>query len=112
MTGFIRGEFEGTKQPWADDPASTLVAELEHELTEELEADGPEYTRKVPEGVIGRLVDEDDGALHDRHREAVAHDSHDDSDLSAEESAIHYDDETSSDDPDLTPEVRAELDGF
>ena len=113
MSGFIRGEFEGTEQPWSEDPASTLVDELEHQLSEELEAEGPEYHRKPQPGVVGRLVDEDDGALDDHTSEAIATDSHDDSDLSAEEIAVHYVDEDGEDsDPDLTAEVRAELEGF
>ncbi len=112
MNSFIRGEFEGTDQPWSEDPASALVDKLEHELAEELEADGPEYHPvRRNSGQIGRLIDEDDGALDDTTSEALARNSYDDSDLSAEESALHYvDEEGDSEDPDLSPEVKAELD--
>jgi len=112
MTNFIRGEFEGTNQPWSEDPASDLVEALEHELTEELDADGPEFTPvRRNGGHIGRLIDEDNGSLDDTTREALARNSPDDSDLSAEESALHYVDEAGeSIDPDLSPEVQAELD--
>lgn len=114
MTNFIRGEFEGTRQPWADDPASNLVDALEQELVDELEADGPEFKplRRGDAGVR-RLVDEDGGSLDDTTREALARNSLDDSDLSAEESALHYIDEDGERaDPDLSPDVRAELENF
>jgi len=114
MTSFIRGEFEGTDQPWSDDPASTLVDKLERELSQELEAEGPEFTPlRRNNGQIGRLVDEDGGGLDDTTSEAIAHSTYDDSDLSAEESALHYiDEDGESDDPDLSPEVKAELENF
>lgn len=114
MTSFIRGEFEGTDQPWSDDPASTLVSALEHELAEELEAEGPEFTpSRRHGGQIGRLVDEDGGSLDDTTREALARDTFDDSDLSAEESALHYvDEDGEAEDPDLSPDVRSELNNF
>lgn len=114
MTSFIRGEFEGNGQPWSEDPASTLVDALEHELSEELEAEGPEFTPLRRQGAhIGRLVDENGGGLDDTTREALARDTWDDSDLSAEESALHYvDEEGEAEDPDLSPAVRAELENF
>ena len=114
MTSFIRGEFEGNGQPWSDDPASQMVDDLEHELSEELEAEGPEFTPVRRQGShIGRLIDEDGGSLDDTTREALARDTWDDSDLSAEESALHYvDEEGESDDPDISPDVRAELENF
>lgn len=114
MTSFIRGEFEGTEQPWSEDPASTLVDRLEQELAQELEADGPEFTPvRRHGGQIGRLVDEDNGALDDTTREALARESYDNSYLSAEESALHYvDEDGESEDPDLSPEVKAELENF
>ena len=114
MTNFIRGEFEGTDQPWSEDPASSLVETLEHELAVELEAEGPEFTPgRHQGGPIGRLVDEDGGSLDDTTREALARDTFDNSDLSAEESALHYvDEEGEAEDPDLTGAVRAELENF
>ena len=114
MNSFIRGEFEGTNQPWSEDPASSLVDELEHELAEELGADGPEYTPVFRHGgEIGRLVDEDNGGLDDNTAEAVARRSYDESDMSAEESALHYvDEEGEADDPDLSAGVKDELDNF
>ena len=114
MNSFIRGEFEGTNQPWSEDPASSLVDELEHELAEELGADGPEYTPVFRHGgEISRLVDEDNGGLDDNTAEAVARRSYDESDMSAEESALHYvDEEGEADDPDLSAGVKDELDNF
>jgi hypothetical protein len=114
MTSFIRGEFEGTDQPWSDDPASALVDKLEHELAEELEADGPEFTPvRRNSGQVGRLIDEDNGSLEDHTPEAIARQTYDESELSAEEDALHYvDEEGESDDPDLSPEVKAELENF
>lgn len=111
MNGFIRGEFEGTHQPWRDDPASEVVDELEAELADELELTEPVRHRS---GGIGRLVDEDGGGLDDTTREALARDSGDDENLSAEESALHYADESelSGDDPDLTSDVLKELEQF
>ena len=90
MTSFIRGEFEGTDQPWSDDPASSLVDRLEQELSDELEAGGPEYHPvRRNSGHVGRLVDEDNGALEDTTPEAIARSTYDDSELSAEEDALH-----------------------
>jgi len=63
--------------------------------------------------LIGRLVDEDGGSLDDTTREALARDTFDDTDLSAEESALHYvDEEGEESDPDLSPAVRDELENF
>ena len=114
MANFIRGEFEGTQQPWSEDPADNLVDALEQELVEELEAGGPEFKPlRRGDGAIHRLIDEDGGSLDDMTREALARNSFDDSDLSAEESALHYvDEEGERADPDLSPEVRAELENF
>jgi hypothetical protein len=111
MNGFIRGEFEGTRQPWRDDPASELVEELEAEFSDELELTQAPRHRN---GTIGRLVDEDGGGLDDTTREALARDTGEDDHLSAEESALHYADESelSDEDPDLTPGVLQELEGF
>jgi hypothetical protein len=114
MTSFIRGEFEGTDQPWSDDPASSLVDRLEKELSDELEAGGPEYHPvRRNSGQVGRLVDEDDGALDDTTPEAIARSTYDDSELSAEEEALHYVDEDGEmDDPDMTPSVKESLEDF
>ena len=113
MTGFIRGEFEGTGQKWVDDPANAVIDRIQEEFSDELGTDGPEETFGHPdESVVGRLVEDDAGTGPDLTREAVAHDSHDATDLSAEESAIHMveeDDDTEVSDPDITDDVRAEL---
>jgi hypothetical protein len=111
MNGFIRDEFEGTRQPWRDDPASETVQELEAEFADELELTEPPRRRN---GGIGRLVDEDGGSLDDTTREALARDTGEDDDLSAEESALHYADESelTDSDPDLTPAVLEELERF
>lgn len=114
MASFKRGEFEGSGQPWSEDPASTVVDALENELAEELEANGPEFVPVWRHGAaIGRLVDEDGGGLDDTTSEALARRTYDSDDLSAEESALHYVDEAAEAmDPDLTPEARSELEGF
>mgnify|MGYP003572804908 FL=1 len=98
-----------------DDPAEEVVQELYHELSEELGTDGPPETSGHPdESVVGRLVEEDEGAHPHVVAEALALDSHDTEDLSAEEAAVHMvpDDEEGQRDPDLTRSVRRTLEDF
>lgn len=118
MTKFINGEFESTGQRWKDDPANSIADELLEEFSEELGTDGPSETFGHPrEGIVGRLIDDDDvsGQRHD-HAEVTARDSHDADSLSAEESAMHLveDDEDEDDRPpqDLSPAAEAELRNF
>ncbi len=97
-----------------DDPAQDVVAELYHELSEELGTDGPVETFGHPaEDVVGRLVEEDEGARADRTAEVLALDTHDLEDLTAEEAAMHLvteDDEQR--DPSLTRRAREALEEF
>ena len=83
--------YDRTTPTWREDPAHDLVDELLHEVSEELGTDGPEDTFGHPdESVVGRLADDDEGAHPHLTAEAIAHDSHDRLELSAEESAMHY----------------------
>ena len=73
-----------------EDPADDVVQELYNEISADLGTDGPAETFGHPaENVVGRLVEKDEGAHPDVTAEALATDSHDISDLSAEEAAIH-----------------------
>lgn len=116
MTKFISGEFESTGQKWADDPANAVADELLNEFSEELGTDGPADTfGNNGHSQVGRLVEDDEGTRPDTTAEAVAHDSHDDQDLTAEEAAIHVisdDPDQELEDPDLSDEVREELRNF
>jgi hypothetical protein len=67
---------------------------LTTELVEEFASDDPAaafapHREGYREGIVGRLV-EDDDALDSEHDDVTAHDSGEDDDLSAEESALHY----------------------
>ncbi len=99
-----------------DDPASDVVDELYHELSEELGTDGPAETFGHPdENVVGRLVEEDEGVRTDVTSEVLALDSHDTEDLSAEEAAMHMVNEDEDDeirDPSLTRRAREALEDF
>ena len=79
------------KQEKREDPANDVVEELYNEISADLGTDGPTETFGHPkENVVGRLVEEDEGAHPDVTAEALATDSHDTSDLSAEEAAVHF----------------------
>lgn len=101
-----------------DDPAQDVVEELYTELSEELGTDGPAETFGHPdESVVGRLVEDDEGAHTDITSELLALDSHDVDKLSAEEAAMHMvteddDDEQDIRDPSLTRSVREALKEF
>jgi hypothetical protein len=98
-----------------DKPGSEVVEELYTELSRELGTDGPIETFGHPdENVVGRLVEDDKGAGPDLTAEALATDSHDTTDLTAEESAVHLVPEADEEEPDssLTRAARRELDGF
>lgn len=115
MTKFISGEFESTGQKWKDDPANGTADELLNELSEELGTDGPAETFGHPdESVVGRLVEDDQGAGPDLTSEAIAYDTHDAEGLSAEEAAIHFVDESQIDteQSDLSAASRRELRNF
>jgi hypothetical protein len=73
-----------------DEVADALVAEL----TEEYGSDDPAaafapHREGFREGIVGRLV-EDEDALVSTHDDVTAHDSGEDTDLTAEEAALHY----------------------
>jgi hypothetical protein len=98
-----------------EDPAQEVVRELYQEISEELGTDGPAETFGHPdESVVGRLVEEDEGVHADVTAEALAFDSHDVEDLSAEEAAIHLvpEDEAEVQDPELTRSVLRSLEEF
>lgn len=98
-----------------EDPAQDVVEELYHEISEELGTDGPAETFGHPdEDVVGRLVEEDEGAHPDVTAEALAFDSHDIEDLSAEEAAVHLipEDESEQRDPEMSRSVRQALEDF
>ncbi len=101
-------------QAKANDPAREVVEELYTELSRELGTDGPAETFGHPdENIVGRLVEEDEGAHTDTTAEALAHDSHDTTNLTAEEAAVHFVDESGElRDPSLTKAVRQELKEF
>ncbi|MDP4015152.1 MAG: DUF5709 domain-containing protein [Candidatus Nanopelagicales bacterium] len=98
------------------DPAKDVVEEMYHEISEDLGTDGPEETFGHPdESVIGRLVEEDEGVRPDTTSEVLAFDSHDVSDLSAEEAAVHLvadEEEEAAADPTLTRAARRALEDY
>ncbi len=72
-----------------DEVADALTADL----VEEYASDDPAaafapHREGYREGIVGRLVDQD--ALDSDHDDVTAHDSGEDDDLTAEESALHY----------------------
>ena len=84
-----RAAYAGRGQA-GDEVADALVAEL----TEEYGSDDPAaafapHREGYREGIVGRLV-EDEDALVSTHDDVTAHDSGEDTDLSAEEAALHY----------------------
>lgn len=105
-----------------DDPADDVVGELYHDLSEHLGTDGPEETFGHPdESLVGRLIEDDEGRGPDVTSEVLAIDSHDVSDLTAEEAAIHLvtddeDDDGGDDaagwDPSLSRSARMELENY
>ncbi len=70
---------------WLD----ALTAELEEEFaSDDPAAKFAPHREGFREGIVGRLVDDD--ALDSDHDDVTAHDSGEDDDLTAEESALHY----------------------
>jgi hypothetical protein len=100
----VMTRYDRTTPTWREDPAHDLVDELLLEVSEELGTDGPEDTFGHPdESVVGRLVEDDEGSHSHIVAEAVAWDSHDTVELSAEEAAMHYVDVDAEDDLDDEP---------
>lgn len=74
-----------------EDPADDVVKELYEEISADLGTDSPVETFGHPdEAVVGRLIEEDEGAHTDVTPEALARESHDTENLSAEEAAVHW----------------------
>ena len=80
---------------FGDRPGDEVVGQLWDELSRELGTDGPEFTeiRDREDHRIGPLNSQDDDSGNDRVSEENSWDSHDTSDLSAEESAMHYEED-------------------
>lgn len=96
--------YDRTTPTWREDPAHDLVDELLHDISEELGTDGPEATFGHPDDTVcGRLIEDDEGVRPHLTAEAVAFDSHDRLELSAEESAMHYVDLDAEEDLDAEP---------
>lgn len=96
---------------FGDRPGDEVVEQLWGELSRELGTDGPEFTetRHGQDHRIGHLVaDESDKNLP---TDEFAHDTHDTSDLSAEESAMHFE-EDGGEEESLTDDVLHDLEGF
>ena len=73
-----------------DEVADALTTELEEEFaSDDPAAKFAPHREGFREVIVGRLV-EDDDALDSEHDDVTAHDSGEDDDLSAEESALHY----------------------
>ena len=74
-----------------EDPAEDVVKELFEEISADLGTDTPIETFGHPDNaVVGRLIEDDEGAHPDITAEALAKDSHDTENLSAEEAAVHW----------------------
>jgi hypothetical protein len=70
------------------------VSELDVPPTDDdLEGDGQPDDAPKPPGVVGRIVEPDEGAHEDDEREAVADETGDAQNLTAEEAAMHLVDE-------------------
>ncbi len=97
---------------FGDRPGDEVVEALWNELAEELGTDGPGYTDTHPDGhTIGHLISQDDEDGMDRTSEEIAWDSHDTTDLSAEESAMHFE-EDSGVEENLSDEILHDLEEF
>ena len=97
---------------FGDRPGDEVVAELWGELSRELGTDGPEFTeiRDGQDNRVGHLVSEHE-TDPDLPYDEVAHDTHDTSDLSAEESAMHFEDD-GGEEEELSEDVLHDLEDF
>jgi hypothetical protein len=98
---------------FGDRPGDEVVAELWGELSRELGTDGPAFTqiRDGEDHRVGHLISQDDEAGNDRTSEEIAWDSHDTTDLSAEESAMHYEEDGGEEEV-LSEDILHDLEGF
>lgn len=98
---------------FGDRPGDEVVAQLWGELSRELGTDGPEFSeiRDGEDHRVGHLISQDDANGNDRTSEEIATDSHDTHDLSAEESAMHYE-EDGGEEEELSDDVLHDLEGF
>ena len=98
---------------FGDRPGDEVVAQMWGELSRELGTDGPEFTeiRDGQDHRIGHLISQDDTDGIDRTGEEIAWDSHVTKDLSAEESAMHYEEDGGEEEL-LSEDVLHDLEGF
>jgi hypothetical protein len=98
---------------FGDRPGDEVVEALWTEISEELGTDGPGYTDTHPNDghTIGHLISQDDENGNDHTSEEIAWDSHDTTDLSAEESAMHFE-EDSGVEENLSEEILHDLEEF
>lgn len=83
--------YERVTPKWDDDVAAETIEELNQELSEHMETDYPSETfGHEQQAEVGRLVEDDLGTGPDETAEVIAHDTEDQQDLSAEESAMHF----------------------
>ncbi len=98
---------------FGDRPGDEVVAQLWDELSRELGTDGPEFTqiRDGQDHRVGHLISQDDENGRDRVSEEIAWDTHDTTDLSAEESAMHFEEDGGLEET-LSDDILHDLEGF
>ena len=98
---------------FGDRPGDEVVEVLWAELARELGTDGPEFTDTHPNDghTVGHLVAEDEVDGRDNTAEEIAYDTHDTTDLSAEESAMHFEEDSGVEET-LSEDVMHDLDAF
>jgi len=95
------------------DAAEGVVAEMLAPVLEDIPAEDRPVTEHDADAV-GHIFDGDEDEKI-AHSDVTAWDDHDVDNLTAEEAAMHYvdaDDEDDDSDPELTPEIRRELEEF
>lgn len=98
---------------FGDRPGDEVVAQLWDELSRELGTDGPAFTqiRDGDDHRVGHLISQDDESGRDRVSEEIAWDTHDTSDLSAEESAMHFEEDGGLEET-LSDDILHDLEGY
>lgn len=96
---------------FGDRPGDEVVEQLWGELSRELGTDAPEFTetRHGQNHQVGHLVADESNP--DMPWDEVAIDTHDTDDLSAEESAMHFEDD-GGEEEELTDDVLHDLEDF